>query len=193
MADSSKPTRTARETGRARSTLWGAPFVLGMAITLLGVLAFIAARITSLATILVFGALLAIGGIVEIVEGFWHRKTGHLVLHVLSGVLAAVVGGILLFRPVAGLTAVGLLLGGFFLASGLFRGITAVADRYERWGFDLAYGLLAIGLGIVVFAGWPLTSLWLVGALVGAELVIRGVAIMGVALTVRRELGKTAV
>ncbi len=192
MADSSKHTRTNPELGRSRSAVWGAPFVLGLAISLLGVLAFIAARITSLATILVFGALLAVGGIVEIVEGFLHRKAGHLARHVLSGVLATVVGAILLFRPVAGLSAVGLLLGGFFLVSGLFRGITAVADRYERWGFDLAYGLLAIGLGVIVFAGWPLTSLWLVGALIGAELILRGVAIMGVSLTVRRELQRTA-
>ena len=192
MADSSKHTRTNPELGRSRSAVWGAPFVLGLAISLLGVLAFIAARITSLATILVFGALLAVGGIIEIVEGFLHRKAGHLARHVLSGVLATVVGAILLFRPVAGLSAVGLLLGGFFLVSGLFRGITAVADRYERWGFDLAYGLLAIGLGVIVFAGWPLTSLWLVGALIGAELILRGVAIMGVSLTVRRELQRTA-
>lgn len=193
MADSSKHTRANPELGRSRSAVWGAPFVLGLAISLLGVLAFIAARITSLATILVFGALLAVGGIVEIVEGFLHRKAGHLARHVLSGVLATVVGAILLFRPVAGLSAVGLLLGGFFLVSGLFRGITAVADRYERWGFDLAYGLLAIGLGVIVFAGWPLTSLWLVGALIGAELILRGVAIMGVSLAVRHELQRTPI
>ncbi len=181
-------TSSHHDTGRTRSAAWGAPFVMGLLIAVLGFFAFIAAGITSLATILLFGALLGAGGLVEIVEAFRHRHHGGLVLHLLSGILALVVGAIMLFRPVAGLAAVSLMLGGYFLASGLFRGITAVADRYERWGFDVFYAVVAIALGIAVFSGWPVTSLWLVGALVGAELIARGIAIMGVSLALRREL-----
>ncbi len=181
------------ETGRERSAIWGGPFLIGAVIAALGVFAFISTGIAGLATILFFGVLLAGGGLLEVIEGFRNRRRGSLVLHVLSGILAVVVGGILLFRPVAGLAALSLLLGGFFIASGLFRGITAMVDRYERWGFDLFYGVVAVVLGIVVFANWPAVSLWLVGALVGVELLARGIAIMGVSLVVRRELRRATV
>lgn len=188
-----RPGRTAPLSGRERSAIWGGPFLLGVLIAALGVFALLSTGIAGLATVIFFGVLLAGGGVVEIIEGFGERKEkGNLLLHVLSGVLAVVVGGILLLMPIAGLAALTLLLGGYFIASGLFRGVTALADRYEKWGFDLFYGIVAIALGVIVFAAWPEVSLTLVGALIGIELLARGIAIIGVSLTMRRGLREAA-
>ena len=97
-----------------------------------------------------------------------------------------VVGGLLVWQPIAGLAAVGALIGAYYLASGLFHAITAVIDRYEHWGWDLVYGALATLLGVYVLATWPISSLWLVGTLVGIELVLRGIAWIGAGVTLRR-------
>jgi uncharacterized membrane protein HdeD (DUF308 family) len=171
---------------RAVSTAWGMPFFLGLAVAVLGFICFIFAGITGVASVIFFGALLAVAGVVEIADAFRDRRRGSLTLPLLSGLLSLVVGVLLLARPLVGLAAAGLLLAGYLFATGLFRGITSLVDRYAQWGWDFLYGVLAVILGVVLFSNWPLSSLWLLGALIGIEMMARGVSIMGSALVVRR-------
>src|SRR5262249_54570719 len=95
---------------------------------------------------------------------------------------------LVLIKPLTSLRAVTILLGAFFFASGLYRGITAIADRYRNWGWDLFYGIVSVFLSIVVLRSWPQSSYWLLGALVGAEIAVRGGGRMAAGLTVRRAL-----
>jgi uncharacterized membrane protein HdeD (DUF308 family) len=152
----------------------------------LGIFAIIASGIASIATVIVFGLVLLASGIAQITHSFAFRREGRFVLNLLSGVFAVVVGVFLLFSPVAGLKAITVLLIGFFLVNGLFHAITAVADRYPNWGLDLAYGVAAIALGIVAIGQFPLTAAWLVGTLVGLEILFRGIMLMSVSMAVRR-------
>jgi uncharacterized membrane protein HdeD (DUF308 family) len=168
------------------SNFWGVPFVTGLLLAALGIFAIIASGIASLATVIVFGLVLLASGISQIAHTFAFRKQGRFVLNLLSGVFAVVVGVFFLFSPVAGLKAISVLLIGFFLVNGLFHSITAVADRYPNWGLDLAYGVAAIALGIVAIAQFPFTASWLVGTLVGLEILFRGMMLMSVSLAVRR-------
>jgi uncharacterized membrane protein HdeD (DUF308 family) len=161
---------------------------MGLAITVLGLVALVAATATSVATALLFGAILAVSGILEIGAAFRFRKTGRFLSYFLGGILSLVVGGLLLFRPLVGLAAITLLLAGFFLASGLFRGITSLLDRYGGWGWDLFYGVVAVFLGVTIFSSWPVSALWVVGVVVGAEIVTRGIAVMAGSLQLRRVL-----
>ena len=176
---------------REVSAAWGGPFVMGTLLVLLGIFAFIAAGITSLATAIMFGILLFVAGILEIVYAFRVRRGGRFTLYFLGGIFSVVVGVLFLVRPLAGLAALSLLLAGYFFATGLFRGITSVMDRYPRWYFDFFYGVVAVLLGVLIVAQWPISSLWIVGALVGAEIASRGIAMMAVALEMRRVLRQT--
>ena len=106
----------------------------------------------------------------------------------MSGFLSIAVGGVFLARPFAGLAAVSLMLAGYFFASGLFRAITSVIDRYRHWGFDLFYGAITVFLGVLLLQGWPATAFWLLGTLVGIELILRGAAVLGASLALRRAL-----
>ena len=169
-----------------RSSSWGWPFVLGLALVAVGVFALIAAGITGIASVLLFGALLAASGIAEIIGAFVHRKEGRFVLQLLAGILSAAVGVLMVVWPLVGLAAVSLLIIGYFFASGLFHAITAVADRYPNWGWDFAYGLAAIALGVIGVSQWPLTLVWLVGTLVGLEILFRGLNLMSWALAFRK-------
>ena len=131
-------------------------------------------------------AVLAASGITGIVSAFVHRREGRFWLQFLSGVLATAVGVMMIARPLIGLAAVSLLIIGYFFASGLFHAITAVADRYRGWGWDFAYGIAAIALGIIGVVQWPLTLVWLVGTLVGLEILFRGLTLMSLALSWRQ-------
>jgi uncharacterized membrane protein HdeD (DUF308 family) len=175
------------------SGLWGGPFVMGLLIALLGVLALASVPITSLATVLFYGALLVVGGIFEVVHALRVRKTGPFLMFLLGGFLSIVVGALVLMRPGVGLVSVTLLMAGFFFARGLFRGITAVMDRYSGWGWDFIYGLVSVALGVIIFAQLPSSSLWALGLVVGVEILSRGISIMAVALMARSAMRRAHV
>lgn len=184
-----RTTANETEVGRKVAGAWGAPFVLGLLLTLLGIVALVFSATTAIASILAVAAMLLVAGVLEVVYAFRFRKSSNRFgFELLSGILAVVVGLLLVARPLVGLAAASLLLAGYFVAAGLFRGITAVMDRYSGWGWDIFYAVVAFLLGVIVFAGWPLSAFWVVGTLIGAVIITRGIAIMAASLWLRREI-----
>ncbi|MCY1033097.1 HdeD family acid-resistance protein [Corallococcus sp. BB11-1] len=179
---------------RSTSTLWGAPFLLGMLTAVAGFVLLGATFFTSVVTIYFVGLMLVIGGIAEIVAAVRMRSEGGgpFWSFMLGGVLTTVVGVLTVMFPGAGLASLTLLLAGYFFASGLFHAITSVMDRYAQWGWDLAYGLISIFLGISVMARWPTSSVWLVGTLVGVAVLFRGISMMSGSLALRRGIRRVA-
>jgi uncharacterized membrane protein HdeD (DUF308 family) len=171
---------------RGSSAAWGVPFLFGFLIALCGVVALCATGIAGYTSAILFGILLTSAGVFEFIEGIRMRHQGPTALYLLAGVLTAVVGVLFLLEPGIGLASLTLLLACYFFASGLFRLITSVADRYHNWGWDFAYGVLAIVLGAITVSSWPTSSLWLVGTLVGFELFFRGTTLMAASLGLRR-------
>jgi uncharacterized membrane protein HdeD (DUF308 family) len=178
---------------REESAAWGGPFLVGLLLALTGIACIVAAFAAGLATVMLFGGFLVVAGVVELVSSARasERKARPWVL--LEAVLSIVVGVLVLARPMAGLATLTLLLACYFFANGLYRAFTSVADRYPGWGADLAYGIVALFLGIMVFRSWPISSLWLAGTLVGVEILMRGVSLMSAGLFVRRALHPRAV
>ncbi|AGC45500.1 hypothetical protein MYSTI_04202 [Myxococcus stipitatus DSM 14675] len=173
--------------GRMASAAWGPPFILGLLTAILGLVALGASFLTSMVSIILFGALLAGSGIAEIISAFRVRKSGGpFWLYLLGGVLSTVVGVFVLAYPAAGLGALTLLLAGYFFASGLFHVVTSLMDRYAQWGWDFAYGAISILLGITIMSQWPISAVWLVGTLVGISILMRGIALMAGSLELRR-------
>jgi uncharacterized membrane protein HdeD (DUF308 family) len=82
-------------------------------------------------------------------------------------------------RPHIGMAALTLVLAVFFFAAGLFPLVTALSERGSGWAWEVTFGLIAIVLGVFVLVGWPVSSLWLVGTLVGIEIVVRGGTLLG--------------
>lgn len=175
---------TSRE-ARLRTALWGGPFVIGLLLTLLGVLALGSVVLTSLVSVFFYGALLVVGGVFEIVHSFRLRNTGPFLMFLLGGILSVLVGLMVLTRPGVGLLALTLLLSGYFFASGLFRGITAGMERHAGWVWDCAYGVVSVVLGAIIFSQLPGASLYVLGIVVGVEILARGLALMAAAFTVR--------
>src|SRR2546430_7904357 len=79
------------------SWLW---FVLlGVALIVLGFIALGSLWIAGLATAVAIGVLLLVSGVAEAVGAFWCRDWSGFLLHLLSGVLSVVVGGLFLRAP----------------------------------------------------------------------------------------------
>ena len=164
---------------------WTIPLVIGILLILAGIFALGASVLTSLVTVLYVGILLVIVGLLEIISAFRVRHTGGFLVYLLAGLLAVVVGALFLYRPLISLASVTLMIAGYLFASGLFRGLVALIERYPRWGWDLAYAAVALALGGYVAASWPLSSLWVVGTVVGVEILVRGIALVAASWMLR--------
>jgi uncharacterized membrane protein HdeD (DUF308 family) len=147
----------------------------------------------TLASMYFFGWLLIIGGVVEAVQAFWQRQWGGLIFHLLSGVLYAVVGFMVLGNPAAGATALTLIIALFFLIAGAFRIIVSLTMRFPEWHWLLLNGAITLLLGLLIWKQWPSSALWVIGLFIGIELIFTGSAWVMLSLAARRFVSQAEV
>jgi uncharacterized membrane protein HdeD (DUF308 family) len=130
--------------------------------------------IATLVSVIFLGWILIFAGVVEFAYAIRHRERGHLLLYILQAVLGVVVGGLLLRSPVTGAVVLTMLVAAYFVVSGIFRLVAAFALRLPHWGWVVTSGIINLGLGMIVWAGWPVTGLWVIGLFLGINLLFRG-------------------
>jgi uncharacterized membrane protein HdeD (DUF308 family) len=159
--------------------------VLGFLLILVGVLAISYPTVATLESALFFGVLLLIGGVLQILSAFGARAWGGFFLYLLLGLLYLFVGAAFLDRP--GISAVQwtLIMAIFFVAGGLARIIAALSVRFSGWGWSVLNGVVTLALGLLIWRGWPGTGLWVIGTLVGIELVFCGWSLVMLGLAAR--------
>jgi uncharacterized membrane protein HdeD (DUF308 family) len=151
----------------------------GILFSILGILAIILPGISTLSTELFIGWLLIFGAIAQLYRTFTTRKhvgfTGSLII----GFLYLIFGILLLLYPVAGILSLTVLLIFFFFAEGIGKLILAFQFRRARnWGWLAVNGVLAIIIGYIIWAGWPQTSFWALGLLVGINMLFFGLSLL---------------
>ena len=131
---------------------------------------------------LLIGWLFLIGGLVQSFRSLkmWH--TPGVVASLLSGILAIVIGILLLANPWRGVLTLTMLLTIFFFIEGIFKIAYAFSIRdYPNWGWVLFSGLIALAMGAIIVSGWPATALWVIGLLVGIDLLFFGISLLSLA------------
>jgi uncharacterized membrane protein HdeD (DUF308 family) len=164
---------------------WGWFLALGIGLLVLGVAAIARSFVATVATLLFFGWLLLFASGIEIVQavlvghwaGFFH--------HLLAAVLFGVIGFLLVARPVISAEALTLVIALFFLISGVFQLVGSLFVAFPGWGWQALDGIITIILGVVVLAQWPVSGLWVIGLLIGIDLVFYGAAWIALALGLR--------
>ena len=104
----------------------------------------------------------------------------------LSGTLGVVIGLMLLANPIQGGVTLTILLASFLFVGGIFRAVTALAYRFEGWGWLLASGVIDVVLGVMIWREIPASGLTIIGLLVGISTVFRGVSWLVLGLALRR-------
>src|SRR5215475_3945787 len=153
---------------------WSWFVLVGVVLLVLGTVALGAVMIASLAAAVAIGVLLLLGGAAEVVGAFWCRCWSGFFLELLSGVLSIVVGLLFLRAPGGALAALTLLVACFLMVGGIFKVVAAMAYRFAAWGWSLAGGIIDVILGVLIWQGWPASSLWVIGLFVGINLIFRG-------------------
>lgn len=95
----------------------------------------------------------------------------------LIGAVTAVLGIVVIIRPVAGEFALALFIAAGFIISGL--GDLVTAGRWPRKWVPVMWGLLSLAAGVVAIV-WPGITLEILAVIIGLMLIVRGViAAMG--------------
>ena len=164
---------------------WHWLLALGIALITLGTIAIGTSFFVSIVTVVMFGVLLLIGGIVQIVNSFWVGRWSGFLLHLLIGILYFVVGALIIDSPLESAIALTLMVAAFLVVGGLFRIIAALVLRFPNWGWPMLNGLISLLLGILIYKQWPASGLWVIGLFVGIEMIFNGWAWVMLALDLR--------
>ena len=147
---------------------------LGFIFIALGLAAVSTAAFVTLISVIFLGAMLLVGGIIQIIYAFWMREWSGFFLSLLAGILYAVVGLMLTGNPTAAELSLTLLLAAFYMVGGLFRIVGSIMMRFEQWGWALVSGVIKFTLGMLIWLGWPQTALWVFGLFIGIDLIFYG-------------------
>ena len=168
-----------------RYSLWY--LIEGVLLVTIGLLAMIYPVVSSVAVVVLLGWLLIISGVAQGVSLVGARHVPHFWLQLISVVLAVLVGFLLLRDPAQGLLTITLLLIVFFMIEGISKIVFALTIRpFPNWGWVLASGVVGVILSAILWGSLPLPALWLIGLLLGIQLVSAGAAIAYLAWQVRR-------
>jgi uncharacterized membrane protein HdeD (DUF308 family) len=170
-----------RETVK-RYSLWY--LLQGVLMVIAGVLAFIYPLLASTALIYLLAWVLIVSGAVQAIGLIGARHVPHYWL--ISVVIAILIGVLLLRQPESGLLIMTLLLIVFFMVEGLSKVIFALTIRpFPNWGWVLASGLVGVVLGVYLLMNMPVSAEWVLGALLGIQLICEGAALAYLAWQVR--------
>jgi uncharacterized membrane protein HdeD (DUF308 family) len=148
--------------------------VAGVIGAIAGILALVYPDITLLALALIAGINLMLLGVLALIEAFGgDRDAGARVLAAILGILGIIAGLVVIRRPGESLLAIVVILGIWFVVSGIVDFIRAFATLEGR-AFRLMMALADIILGALILA-LPKLSLATLAILVGIAFVIRGV------------------
>jgi uncharacterized membrane protein HdeD (DUF308 family) len=153
---------------------------------IVGCVAIASPIIASLTVVAIFGAVLILTAVIQLIHAFKVRAWPRSAWYGLGGVLYAIAGFMVALNPIGGAIALAVLIAVLFVADGLLRIIFAMAARpIAGWGWLITAGIGSIVVGAFLMIGWPADALWIVGLLLGINLIFTGVMYAALALGAR--------
>jgi uncharacterized membrane protein HdeD (DUF308 family) len=162
--------------------------VLGIALVVLGSIAIgwaCLANITIAATWL-FGFVLLGGGIGEIIHSFTVGRWSGTLVHLLIGLLYAVVGFMMISDPADSAITLTKIIAIFMIVGGIFRVVASLAHRFPGWEWVLLNGGITLLLGLYIYRQLPESGLWFIGLFLGIEMIFNGWSLIALAIGIRQ-------
>ncbi|KWV57255.1 hypothetical protein AS156_40055 [Bradyrhizobium macuxiense] len=129
---------------------------------------------TVVSTIFIGWTAIFAGGF-EIVHAFWTKGWGGFVWQLLLGALYLAFGIILLTQPVTSALILTYVLGLLLLISGIVRMLVGIGHWQQSGWIMVASGVFGVLAGLIILTGFPATGLWVLGLLLGIDLLSHGI------------------
>jgi len=165
---------------------WGWFVALGVGLIILGAACIVSNVAATLATVLIFGWLLLIGGVFALIQAFRTRTWSGFFLCLLSALLRGFTGYLLIRYPITGEISLTLILASFFIVGGTFRAIGAGALQFPQWGWAVLSGIISVALGVMLLVQLPVSSLWFIGLAIGIDFIFDGGSFIALGSALRR-------
>lgn len=151
--------------------------VIAVPMIVLGVIAITFPFLATIASTLLFGGIFIGAGIVQIIYAFQSKGAGKVVWKLILGLLYLLTGIFVAVNPLQGVLALTLVLGITIFIQGMIQVVLAFQLRHKsaNWGWILASGLVGMICGIFVWSSFPFSALWLLGTLLGVDLIFDGI------------------
>ena len=153
---------------------WGWFFALGVFLIILGAGIIGSSYYVTIFSVVIFGIFLMSAGVIQIIQAFLARKWSGLFLLLFLGLLYIITGLFSIVHPVTAAVSVTLWIAAFCLLVGLFKMFTSMIIRFNQWGWVFFNGFITFLLGIMIYADWPLSGLWIIGLFIGVDLILAG-------------------
>jgi len=173
--------------GSGWSMLWG------ILMFICGILAISLPLASSIGIVMLLAWLILFAGISHLIFAFHSHSIGGFLWQVLLAVVYGIAGIYMLMNPLLGVLSLTLVLAVFLL----FEGILEIAlyfgiRRVRHAGWVLFDGIVTLILGILIWAQWPSSSIWVIGTLVGISLIFSGISRFMLSLAVRNSSAASA-
>jgi len=175
-----------RQAAALMRSKWGWFLALGVVVILCGLLAIALPAVSDLVASRVLGIVLALAGIVKIVQAMQVRQWSGFVWQELTGAVELVGGILIYFNPVKGALAIALLIGLVLFIQGI--GQCAVAFKVKPevgWRWLLVSGLVSLLASAAVTVKLPYVRFYAPGTIAGIALLIAGCAYVIIAFAIR--------
>lgn len=170
---------------------WPILLIEGIVLILFGVLAIFIPPLITIGIALSLGWVFVFGGIAALFVYFRLYRTQAFRQRLFLATLSVIAGTALLVRPWSGIISLAVVLIVSFALIGAAK-LTYPLERTRYFsnyqGWVRASGAVDLALAAWMFADLPATALWAPGLLLGANMILGGVALVVIALLERRRL-----
>ena len=160
---------------------------LGAVYVLAGIIALGSVVLATVATVFIVGVMLVIAGVTQVINAFQIRNWGKFLIWLLVGFLYIAAGFVSFENPLLAAALFTFLLGISLAASGIMRIILAFNMREGMpWMWVALSGTVTLLLGVIILVHWPVSGFYILGLLLGIDLIFAGVGWIGIGFGLRR-------
>jgi uncharacterized membrane protein HdeD (DUF308 family) len=176
----------AETTAGAVRKVSGWSMVWGILMFICGILAISLPLASSIGIVIVLAWLILFAGVSHLIFAFQCHSVGGFLWQLLLAVVYGIAGIYMLMNPLLGVLTLTLVLAVFLLVEGVLEIAFYFGIRRVRHaGWVLFDGIITLILGILIWAQWPSSSVWVIGTLVGISLMFSGISRFMLSLAVR--------
>jgi uncharacterized membrane protein HdeD (DUF308 family) len=167
---------------------WGRFVALGAVLTAAGILALGDVVVASLVSVILIGAAMFVGGVFQIIHAVvTRRRWGNFLFGLVSGGVYAIGGAFVMREPVQGSVVITLFVLAALVVGGFLRSVIALRHReLSGWWLMLIGGLISVLVGVMLYMALPWSGLWVLGTLIGVELIVQGICWVQFGLALRK-------
>jgi uncharacterized membrane protein HdeD (DUF308 family) len=148
----------------------------GIIFTLLGALAIILPGVFTLGAALLIGVLFIAAGIVQGWRTLQTKGVPGFIWSLFVALIYIIAGITLLVNPLIGVVTITIILTVFFIIDGIANIIMGLEFKpYGVWAWRIVSGVISLILAYLIYIDWPGSAVWLLGLLVGINLLFVGI------------------